>query len=309
LSPTSGNSQALTIHRNSISPLKNLCRTSTRRLQRKQKMGIIDKAVEAIRIVPQAAHALYFDVFRQDPDHIAQTARASIRDACFLTGADHKIRAVALAQWLSEFATPPSALTMAFAGNQNSDVGAVGSAGYFQALAAICAATKPEQIVEFGTYLGVGTATMALNCDAQILTIDLPDSAQADEIESLNVTDRNLVGCSRNRVGSSYRGKPYASRIKELRCDSRVLNLGEHIAQAQLCLVDGGHSYECVAADTKSAFRVIAPGGIIIWDDYFWLYPDVVKFLNEMAEAGTSLAKIKGTNLVVYRHQAVQPLR
>jgi hypothetical protein len=265
-------------------------------------MGIVKKTVEALRIAPQAAHALYFDAFRKDPDHIARAARASIRDACFVTGADHELQTVTLAQWLSEFTTVPSALTTAFGVDSESDIGAVGLGTIFQALAAICAATKPRQIVEFGTYLGHGTATMALNCEAQLLTIDLPDTAKSEEIGSLNEADRFLLGRSRNRVGSYYSDKPYARRITELRCDSRLLDLREHIAQAQLCLVDGGHSYECIAADTANAFRVVAPDGIIIWDDYFWLYPDVVKYLNEMARAGRLLAKIKGTNLVVYRH-------
>lgn len=264
-------------------------------------MGMISKAIEAIRIVPQAAHAMYFDVFNGDPDHIAQQARASIRDARFITGADHQIRTVALGAWLSEFAAPPSAFTLAYITDPNNRRG--WDLGYYQALAAICAATKPEQIVEFGTYFGVGTATMALNCDAQILTIDLPDSAQAEEVGSLNEQDQTLVGWSRNRVGSSYGDKPYAPRIRELRCDSRFLDLKDHIVQAQLCVVDGGHNLECVSADTANAFHVIAPGGIIVWDDYSWMYPDVVKFLNKMAKDGSSLVNIKGTNIVAYRHQ------
>lgn len=108
-----------------------------------------------------------------------------------------------------------------------------------------------------------------------------------------------LVDRSRTGVGRYYKGKPYENRISELRCDSRYLDLRAHITSVDLCLVDGGHSYECIVADTQNAFRVVAPGGVIVWDDYFWQYPDVVRYLNELSARGRSLMKIRGTHLVV----------
>ena len=258
---------------------------------------MLQKVNEAIRLAPQAAYALYFDVLKLDPDHLAQKARAGIRDACFITGRDHQVKTVTLSAWLSAFAAPPDAVALPFdIANEG-----VGRATYFHTLAAICAASKPRQIVEFGTYLGLGTATMALNCDAQIITIDLPDGASTQDVESLNQADSTLVDQSRNRVGCHHRGKAFSGRITEIRCDSRYLDLSNHVSRVDLCLVDGGHTYECIARDTANALRVLSPGGIIIWDDYFWLYPDVVKYLNELARKGLPLVKIKGTNLVLYR--------
>jgi predicted O-methyltransferase YrrM len=265
----------------------------------RQIESLLQKANEAVRLAPKAAYALYFDVLRKDPDHLACAARAGIRDACFITGRDHQLRSVTLLDWLSQFAPLPDLVTVPF---EICNEG-VGGPAYFHTLAAICAALRPSQIVEFGTFLGIGTSVMALNCEAQILTIDLPDAAHGEEIETLNQADSTLVDQSRNRVGRHHRGKSFSRRITELRCDSRYLDLARHIDRADLCLIDGGHSYECVARDTENAFRVLAPGGVMIWDDYFWLYPDVVRYLNELSRTGRSMVRIKGTNLILFRNQ------
>jgi predicted O-methyltransferase YrrM len=241
-------------------------------------------------------YAVYLDALRRDPYGLAGTARASVRDACFISSPQHRLEPVELFQWLSGFSTPPETVTMPL---ENATEG-VGNAAYIHALAAICAASKPSQIVEFGTFLGIGTATLALNSTADILTIDLPDHPEPQEIETLNRADLALMVKSRNRIGSYYRGKSFAHRIAELRCDSRNLNLRDHIESTDLCLIDGGHSYECVSSDTANALRALTPGGIIIWDDYFWMYPDVVRFLNEFSRH-YPLKKIRGTNLVVYK--------
>ena len=42
-------------------------------------------------------------------------------------------------------------------------------------------------------------------------------------------------------------------------------------------LVDAGHEYEFVKADTETALRLIRPGGTILWDDYDPGWPGVVR--------------------------------
>jgi predicted O-methyltransferase YrrM len=262
---------------------------------------MLRKPIEAVRITTQALRALYFDAFHADPKLVAGQTRNAIREATFHISGLHELNIVDLAPWLSSFAAVPQTVVIPVAAAPGTANEGVGDTTYFLALGSICAAINPARIVEFGTFLGIGTTTMALNCQAEILTIDLPDSSQADDIRSLNEADQSLVTRSRNRIGSFYADKPVRQRIRELRCDSRQLDLTQHVRQAQLCLVDGGHSYECVAADTANALRVLAPGGIIVWDDYYWRYPDVARYLNELARSGKSLARIRGTNLVVYK--------
>jgi hypothetical protein len=170
---------------------------------------VLKKVIEAIRIAPQAAYALYFDALRPNPEHGAVRARAGVRDACFLTGPNNRLTQVSLSRWLSEFTGPPQMVTLPL---EIANDG-VGNAAYLHALGAICAASKPTQIVEFGTFLGIGTTAMALNCDARILTIDLPDHCNGDDVGTVNSADTSLVDLSRNRVGSGYAGKPLVKRI------------------------------------------------------------------------------------------------
>ena len=73
----------------------------------------------------------------------------------------------------------------------------------------------------------------------------------------------------------------------------------EGLRDVDLVYVDGGHSLPVVTKDTENAFRVLAPDGTIVWDDYFHLYPDVVSFLDTLADQ-YPLHGIKGTNYVIY---------
>jgi len=274
-----------------------------RNLSQRQPAELLNKIAAAIRMLPAAMYAVYFDIVRKDPERLAEAARAGIREACFATGSHHRLPLIDLSDWLCGFRSSLGTVVLPM----ELPTEGVGNASYFHALAAICAASRPTRIVEFGTFLGLGTAVLALNSAAGILTIDLPDTPRAQETETLSQADLTLVSRSRNRIGAYYRGETYADRITEVRCDSRRLDLRDYVPFADLCLIDGGHSYECIASDTSNALRVLAPGGTIIWDDYFWMYPDVVLFLNELQKAGYPLYRIKGTNLVVYRNSGSRP--
>jgi hypothetical protein len=174
----------------------------------------------------------------------------------------------------------------------------VGSPDYYFALAAITRVLNPRIAVEFGTYLGVGTLTMALNApNAAIYTFDLPDSVTW--LHSLDATDLRLVQESRNRIGEAFIGKPQASRINQVRVDSEKLHLPDLVPKADMVVIDGGHSLSVVTADTDNAFTVLGERGVIVWDDYWWLYPDVVRYLEQKAR-DLPLKRIEGTNLVVY---------
>jgi hypothetical protein len=174
----------------------------------------------------------------------------------------------------------------------------VGSPQYFLALAAIAGCIKADCIVEFGTYLGASALTFALNAPtSKVITIDLPD--EPADISNLPGVDQRHVAASRNQVGKWYKGTPEQARITELKCESRELELSKHVDRADLVFVDGGHDTECITADTRNAFAVIRAGGVVIWDDYFGLYPDVVGFLDTLSETH-ELFCIQGTNLVAH---------
>ncbi len=178
------------------------------------------------------------------------------------------------------------------------DRAGVGDPTYHYARAALARALRPRLIVEFGTFLGVSTLTMLQNSpdDARIVTIDLPTHASP---AGLTGTDLALA---RVRCGEAFAMHPRRSAITQLRIDSRELCLVDYAPDgADLIFVDGGHTTDILRADTENALRVIRPGGIIVWDDYWWFYPDVVRYLDHLS-THLDFRRIEDTNLVVHRH-------
>lgn len=265
-------------------------------------MPPLSQILRAIRLPSEAFYSLYFDVFRADPRGLAKNAREAVRSVYFETHGNRRIPIMDLREWLSTLSGNSnghcSQVTLPVGLLQTRGVGTI---SYFYALAAICSAMKPKRIVEFGTFLGAGTLTMVLNCEAQILTVDLPDETIGDNVDTLNAVDRKLVADRQDRTGSLYKLHPLEHRITELRCDSRTVDLGKHASLVDLCLVDGGHSLQCIRADTENALRVLSPGGVILWDDYFWLYPEVVSFVEEFSETHKGMSRISETGLIAWQ--------
>ncbi len=183
------------------------------------------------------------------------------------------------------------------------DLCGIGNATYYHALASITRAVRPSSVLEFGTYLGVGTLTIALNTPpgAQVTTIDLPDAPSVDdESHGLSLGDLELIERRRTRVGEAFAGATVRDRISQIRADSLTWQPDETLNAVDLVLVDGGHSAPLVKADSENAFRVLSPTGTILWDDYFYLYPGVVGYLESIFDQGKGLYAVRGTNLVIY---------
>jgi len=173
----------------------------------------------------------------------------------------------------------------------------MGSTPFYFAIGSIAKARRAKTVVEFGTYLGVGTITLAMNSpkESKIYTIDLPDDPGHEER-----SDWKFVESSRHRVGERFSSFESGAPIIQLRADSRKLRLIEEVKSAELILVDGGHTYEIVRADTENAMSVLAPGGIILWDDYNIFWQDhVVRFLDSLMEGSMKLRRVEGTSIVV----------
>ena len=177
----------------------------------------------------------------------------------------------------------------------------VGSTTYYAALASVVRAVDPTTVLEFGTYLGMGTLTIALNArpECRIVTVDLPDDAEVGEEHALNRADLTLIDVRRERVGEAFLGSRVADRITQVRTDSLTWRADTAVSSVDLVLVDGGHSAPVVRADTENAFRVLAENGTVLWDDYFHLYPDVVGYLDGLAAGGRVMRTIRGTNVVI----------
>jgi hypothetical protein len=156
-------------------------------------------------------------------------------------------------------------------------------------LGAICRHIQPRRIFEIGTYTGSSTLLMAMNTPeaTELITIDY----ETTEI-----------------VGSAYRGSPQASKIRQLHGDSRAFDFAPYYQDIDLILVDANHAYEFVKVDTDTAFKLLKPGGVIVWDDYRWLdihseCQGVTFCLNELQQS-RPVFHIAGTRFAVYLDDA-----
>jgi hypothetical protein len=167
-------------------------------------------------------------------------------------------------------------------------------------LATIVSALRPKKIFETGTFRGVGTLTMALNApDADIYTLDLPEQYTETEVETLSHGDKEWVRLSRTSTGFAFLGHPAAERIHQLRGSSLTFTPPGFLSDTDLCFIDGGHSYECIKADTEIALKILSPNGVIVWDDYTWFVDGVGKYLTEL-RSSLPLYRIAGSHLVIY---------
>ena len=242
-------------------------------------MGLKEKA----HLVGAAARVLAID---RDPEQWM-----SLREADFYRRM--KIPTVSLRELIAEIGEA-SSVSIPGPNVQTKEMG--GTVGYF-VIGAVARAKQPKTVVEFGTYLGVGTLTLAMNApsDSRIFTIDLPEDFQPQDR-----ADWKFVESSRHRVGERFLCQSkFVERIVQLRADSRTLRLADHVKTADLILIDGGHTYEIVKADTENAMSVRAPDGVILWDDYAIFWEDhVVRYLDSLIDGGLKLRRIEGTGMV-----------
>ena len=159
------------------------------------------------------------------------------------------------------------------------------------ALTQLC---QPKVIVEVGTYLGFTASLLAMNTSARIFSIDLPQSA---EIDNLSVEENSILfDASENdnflRKKQAIDGETYIldlpdeekGKITLVKQDSTVLDFVEQFKGAEFVFIDGGHERSIVEKDTENA-RSIVTEGVIVWHDYgSGIHNDVTAFLDSETE-------------------------
>lgn len=164
---------------------------------------------------------------------------------------------------------------------------------------------KPRRILEIGTYNGMTTLQMALNAppECTIYTLDLPpDQEPAIPPSEL---DRLVARSFRARFGTStgsyFRGREDLS-IVQLLGDSTTFDYASRIdGPLDLVFIDGAHDYESKRIDSENALRLLAPGGVVLWDNYRDVSnPEVTRCLADLG-AGLRLRHLRNTMLVAHR--------
>jgi predicted O-methyltransferase YrrM len=176
-------------------------------------------------------------------------------------------------------------------------------------IALIAAYYKPKNIFEFGTYNGMTTLQLALNTPptTHIHTLDIsPEMAQRTRFK-LTELDRRVAAQFRERfhtgVGSYFKGSTAARKITQHLCDSASFDYSPFYGKMDMIFIDAAHDYENKKCDSENSLKMIAPGGIILWDNYDdVLNPEVTRYLAELA-LELPLHHLRGTPLVAYLHK------
>jgi predicted O-methyltransferase YrrM len=255
------------------------------------------KTLKGLAWLRDVIQVLVMDRFDPKKVFFSQQASTACRSLRFHSRA--KIPDVPLDQVIAMLASAP--VEYVVLPGPCTKLGDVGSQTGYHVLGSLVQALQPNTILEFGTYLGVSTHTMALNAakSCRIYTIDLPDKASSETVSELNALDRQHVQKSRGRVGEAFLGGATKEQIVQIRADSLTFRAETRMENVDFVYIDGGHNLPIITKDTENAFRILSPRGTIVWDDYFHLYPDVVQFLDDLTEQHP-LYGIAGTNYVIY---------
>jgi predicted O-methyltransferase YrrM len=164
-------------------------------------------------------------------------------------------------------------------------------------LSLITAFIQPKRILEIGTATGQSTLLMARQApEAEIDTLDLGTAAPA-----LGVQSDEPPWADVESIGAAFRGTEHESRITQHLGDSATFDYGQLGGPVDLVFVDGAHTYDYVRSDSMNALGVLAPGGVIVWDDCNYQNPGVGKALQELQTAGTEVYRVHGARFGVHR--------
>ena len=270
-------------------------------------------AANAVLTVP-AAFGVAVLARRQWRNRRAAAQEAQTRAAQLALEQATNIRTCALAAFDPVFALDP-----VFGPTLATEVRFVGRGGFhvlggttdFEAWILAVLAKRARCMFEFGTCTGKTTYLWAVNSEpgARVVTLTLaPEQAAAFVNEGSDNQARQEIATGLQESVCSqflYSETPVAGKVTQLYGDSKEFDETPYAGQCDLVFVDGSHEYSYVASDTAKALRMVRPGGIVLWHDYYGAHAEmgeygVYRALNEAA-AHRLLVHLEGTAIVAYR--------
>lgn len=125
---------------------------------------------------------------------------------------------------------------------------------------------RPTRILEIGSYEGLSACFLLWRLPlAHITCVDtfggIPEHAGLPAADLERAFDANVALVD-------------ASRVRKLVGDSkrRLLELSDEEARFDLVYVDGSHLGLDVLVDAALSWELLAPSGVIVFDDYRWTY-------------------------------------
>lgn len=152
---------------------------------------------------------------------------------------------------------------------------------------------SPQTLFEFGTFNGRTTLHLALNAPDQavVYTIDIKKGQFEFGADTPFFTNM--------QVGECFLGSSVEKKIVMLTGDSKRFDFTQFNNGIDFILIDGDHSYNAVMYDSKIAFQMVSPGGLIIWHDYL-LVNDVTRAILDISK-DRELFNLKNTSLVIWQ--------
>ena len=155
---------------------------------------------------------------------------------------------------------------------------------------------KPKLVFEIGTFEGGTTSHIAVNTPKQskIYTLDLGE-------ENIKEVWDKTLDVYPYKTGVRFIDSYFEDKITQLLGDSQTFDFSDYHGIIDLVFVDACHHYDHVKKDSENAFKMIRPGGVILWHDYASYAPGVMKVLDEIS-AERKLLQIKDTSLVIFKN-------
>jgi predicted O-methyltransferase YrrM len=136
-----------------------------------------------------------------------------------------------------------------------------------------------RKIFEFGTFTGRTTRQLAVNLpdDGVIHTLDTGRDDDSSHFDMKKYGDYV--------VGEDYCQAPdkICRKIIQHLGDSKSFDFEKWRGTMEFVFIDGGHDYQTVLSDSRNAFKMVAKGGIIVWDDYGDCWPGVKRAVDELS--------------------------
>lgn len=115
--------------------------------------------------------------------------------------------------------------------------------------------TPAETYFEIGTWRGE-SVMQAAQVFTKAYTLNLPDA------------EMRRRGWDEDYIQLHRHFSENQANVVHLQGDSRKFDSAEFHGLCNMVFVDGDHHYDSVVNDTRLAFRLLKPNGIIIWHDY-----------------------------------------
>lgn len=152
---------------------------------------------------------------------------------------------------------------------------------------------KARRVFEFGTNRGISTTQLALNVGQNgfVFTLDLPRQNRHTKFDIKLDGDLEVA----HQIEKADLIPTHCrARVVFLEQDSATFDESPYAGTMDVVFVDGAHIYEYVRNDSEKGWRMLRPGGVIVWHDFRPQTPDVMRYL---LESDFKASRIEGTTL------------